>query len=567
MYNTASRQQWVMSIISIIALAGIAGYFFLMKSGVSAVSAKTAAPQEGFKVAVSEAIKQVKLQAEVESSLLKELKSKSYSFNEPLVVVDPYDQSPLTAIALFTSDDPLNISIHIEGEDRLSDIDFIFDGYNTEHVIPVYGLYPDKVNNVTLTSKDKSGNTSQAKLQIKTQPLSKDLSGNIINTDLPQKDKYQGGLNFTYLGNYNKTAFDVNGDYRWFLSKNYSICTNYHFNNHYIIAKGEANYGGVLFYEVNPLGRIYSIFYAPYGAHHDIEVYKNDNLLVTGSNGETIEDFIYELNTKTGKIDNTLDLKTVFQRSRQAEPGFETKDWFHNNAVVWAQNENAVIVSGRLQSAVAKISWPEGKIEWILSPHENWLPMFDKYLLSPTGDDFEWQYNQHAPEILPDYDNNPDTIDIMLFDNGNQRFESNKELQRAIRNNEVVEPDLYSRIVQFRINEKEKTVEQLWEYGKEIGKPLYSIELGDADLLSNGNKLGVFTTGLNNSYSANFLEISQDSQIVWEAMVISKKENGSLGEYRAERMDIYNKSANNLGIGTPINNLIPKDILAEYGTD
>lgn len=194
--------------------------------------------------------------------------------------------------------------------------------------------------------------------------------------------------------------------------------------------------------------------------------------------------------------------------------------------------------------------------------------MFDKYLLNPIGEGFEWQYGQHAPVILPDQDNNPDTIDILLFDNGLHRFDLDAELQRQIRNNEIAPPQLYSRMAQYRINEKEKTVEQIWEFGKEFGNMLYSPARGNANLLPNGNRLALFDvqpdpqTDKNNA--ATFFEVTDQSQIVWSAQAISKQQSGKQIEFRILRMDIYNAEANDLQIGSPVINLIPEEILEQY---
>jgi arylsulfate sulfotransferase len=195
---------------------------------------------------------------------------------------------------------------------------------------------------------------------------------------------------------------------------------------------------------------------------------------------------------------NTLDLRTVLQRSRYT--GFlpeEHPDWLHLNTITWVEGTNDIPISSRHQSVVARISWPEGKIKWLLGIHDRWLPMFQKYLLTPTGANFEWQFNQHAPEILPDQDNNPDTMDILLFDNGNQRYDFDAELQRQIAAHEIVPPELYSRMVQFRVDEKNMTVSQIWEFGKELGSEVYSPARGDANLLPNGNRLGAFDVQTN----------------------------------------------------------------------
>jgi arylsulfate sulfotransferase len=504
-------------------------------------------------------MEQINKQEKIDQEILIELHSGEYTFENPLVIVNPYEISPLTALVAFSTSSPAEISIGVKGQDSLTDFNFAFEGFNEDHIIPVYGLYPNKENQVTLESKNTMGEVKEKILKIQTDPLSEELKNVIFLTDLPMKDRYQPGLNFTY--EYGKSAFDAYGQYRWYLNKHYLLATGF-YKDHFIFAQGAYHSGNVIFIETNPLGRIYRVLSSPYGVHHDIEVYK-DNLLVTGSEGNTVEDLIYELDPQTGEIRNKLDLKTIFQRSRLQ---IQDRDWFHNNALSWDTEDDSIIISSNHQSAISKISWPEGKLEWILAPDFGWLPMFEKYILKPKGIGFEYSFRQHAPEILPDQDQNPDTLDILLFDNGNERFINNDELQRKIRNNEVINPDLYSRMVQYRIDEKNKTVRQIWQFGKELGKVIYSPARGSANLLANGNRLGFFDViSDDNVHYPTYFEVTDQSQIVWSAQATSKDANGSLPEYRVTRMDIYNQSANDLGIGTPVINLIPQEILDKYG--
>ena len=88
---------------------------------------------------IPDMLAQIEHQNQIEEMLLAELNSGEYSFEEPLVVVDPYGLSPLTALVLFTSEEPLSISVHVPGKTKLADVDYTFDGYNTNHMIPVCG--------------------------------------------------------------------------------------------------------------------------------------------------------------------------------------------------------------------------------------------------------------------------------------------------------------------------------------------------------------------------------------------------------------------------------------------
>jgi arylsulfate sulfotransferase len=230
-------------------------------------------PEAQFKKILSDTLAQIDLQQEVDKNLLLEVKSGGYSFASPLVVVNPYNISPLSALVLFKTATPVNISIHIYGIDALSEVDFTFEGYNNWHFIPVYGLYPGQVNFVTLSSKDANGNTDQVTLEIETEPLPEVLEKTIILTDLPMPDRYQPGFNFTYFngGIFTKTAFDAHGTYRWFLTNYYNMTSALYANERFILAQGATGTGklplwDVVFIEINPLGRIYRVFYAPYSA-------------------------------------------------------------------------------------------------------------------------------------------------------------------------------------------------------------------------------------------------------------------------------------------------------------
>jgi hypothetical protein len=186
-------------------------------------------------------------------------------------------------------------------------VDFTFEGYNTSHQIPVYGLYAGEVNEVVLTATAEDGSKSKTTLQIKTDPLPPELEKDIIICDLVSPEAYQPGLNFTY---FKKTAFDVNGDYRWFY-RDFLLKqpTLYNEKGNLVVIAGEAHEGDALLYELNLLGRILSVYYSPYGAHHDITDIDGGNLLVTGSRGATVEDLIYEI--EAGSDAPLIDIDTA----------------------------------------------------------------------------------------------------------------------------------------------------------------------------------------------------------------------------------------------------------------
>ena len=558
---------WISGVLAIAVLSGILAWTFATRgSPADPNGAATSPGSQTLADILAESLALVEAQKTVDAELLKELSGGGYTLEDPLVVVDPYDRSPLTALVLYRTAVPTRTTLHVSGKDELSSLEFTFDAYSTDHVVPVYGLYADQANEVVLSAVDEKGATTSKTLSIRTSPVTPVLADILVQTDLTDADRYQPGFNFTYGFNGMKAAYDVHGDYRWYLKDPYNFPTCYDFKGHFLVSKGSTLQGDVLLYEIDPLGRIYRLLQSPYGLHHAVEPVSGDRLLLTGSLGETVEDLVYELDASTGAVVNRIDLKTILQRSRPGLGQIGSPDWFHLNAIAPVPGSGDILISGRVQSAVVRLAWPTGTIDWILTPPQGWSMMFRKYLLDPVGTGFEWSHNQHAPEILPDQDGNPDTLDILLFDNGNERFALDAELQRRIRNNEIAPPERYSRLVQYRIDEKNRTIEQIWSYGKEEGESLYADARGNVNLLANGTILGYFATGSESvEYHAITIEVDREDGVVWQAMAASRDADGMLEEYRTTRMEIYNITANELQIGTPVLDLIPQEVLDRYG--
>lgn len=512
-------------------------------------------------------MEQLEQQKAVDKALQAELERGNYTFDEPLVVLDPYDESPLAALIMFQTETATRVEITIPGDDEDTGAIHTFEELVTRHVVPVYGLYPDQVNTITLKLLAEDGQTlAENRVEIETEPLP-DWLDCIILTKSYQGD-YARGLNYIQGACFEKFAFDKDGAVRWFRNDQDLIYgADYAYAGHrFMMAKVSAGEGegDAAIIETDRLGKIYNLYYSPYGVHHDISSIPNGNLLVTGSHGQTVEDFIYEVDIKTGEITHTLDLKTALQRTR-----FDSiQDWCHNNSVVYDESDGSIIISSNIQCTVAKLTWPEGQIKWLLSDPVEYMPRLQSYLLTPVGEDFEYSYNQHHATILPDYDHNADTIDILLFDNGRTRFDRDKELQRAISAQEIVTPENYSRLVHYRINEKQMTVKQIWQYGKERGEELYAFGRGSAQLLENDNIMGFFDKQNDPqndvAVSGNVVEVDAQGDLVWDAEILRKGKRGNYIGYRAFRFPIYFPDDTEFDIYTEGRNAIPQAIQEEH---
>ena len=72
-----------------------------------------------------------------QQKLEKEFKSEGYTLEDPNVIVDPYDNSPLTALVIFETKDEEKVKITIKGKDELTTYTHEFDKEKV-HYIPVY---------------------------------------------------------------------------------------------------------------------------------------------------------------------------------------------------------------------------------------------------------------------------------------------------------------------------------------------------------------------------------------------------------------------------------------------
>ena len=401
-----------------------------------------------------------------------ELITKGYTIDNPNVVLDPYHNSPLTALVMFETEDEVIPTITVHGEDELSTFSHTFESSKI-HYLPVYGLYPDTENTVTITYTE-DGEEKEKELKIKTEALPEDF---ILPTSVEaDKENLSNDLYFFTPSSKGYTcAYDVNGDVRWYLSSN-ALWDNARLENRHLLISTErlinSPYYMTGLYEIDLLGKIYQEYSLPGGYHHDYDELPSGNLLVASDDfnnpSGTVEDYIVELDRTTGNIVKTFDLKDVLPMEEGKSENWINYDWFHNNAVWYDEATNSITLSGRHQDAVINIDYESGELNWIIGDPTNWSEEYQKHFFTPVGEDFEWQWSQHAAMITPEgY--------VFILDNGNNKSKVKEEYVSA--------EDSYTRGVMYKIDTDEMTIEQVWEYGKERGSEFYSPYISDVDYI------------------------------------------------------------------------------------
>ena len=109
-------------------------------------------------------------QQAAEEALLAEFSQGAYTLKNPLVKLNCYEICPLTAMILFKTPVVTEVTVVVHGKEPAGDITHTFPA-ETEHILPVYGLYADYANKVEVIL----ANGERQMVTIQTEPLHPDV--------------------------------------------------------------------------------------------------------------------------------------------------------------------------------------------------------------------------------------------------------------------------------------------------------------------------------------------------------------------------------------------------------
>lgn len=176
-------------------------------------------------------------------------------------------------------------------------------------------------------------------------------------------------------------------------------------------------------------------------------------------------------------------------------------DWLHVNGLDYLGSGETLILGARNTDSAYKLDRTTGNLLWTLGRNGDFT--------FKGSNDTPWFLKAHATEFTA-----PNRV--IMFDNGDIDFANLR---------------LWSRAVEYQIDETAKTAEIIWEYRGE--KQFFAPYWGDADRLPNGNTLiaaGHWTPQL----TSNMFEADGNGNTVW-ALEFPLHDRFAVGFYNACR--------------------------------
>lgn len=505
----------------------------------------------------------------------------SVSFVEaPVLDANPSGRVPLAAAIRLTPGEAVSVAITIS--DGANEWGHDFGGFDAGEavVIPVVGMRADRDHDVGLTVTGDDGAGYEQTFSYRTPPLPENpLENPVIDVKVSSPELMEPG--YTFLSMRRRAL----GRAHWMTGRQREFSTDwgklvalnaagevvwYYESEFRTSGIDRLQNGNILLHrtdsstlEIDLLGNTVRQFYAegrPFPPpenpdavaikgmdtlHHQPHEMPNGDFLAFAANPYRVENWpTSETDPDAPRADAMIMADTVVQISPEGDIvwswdtfdaldpyriGYDTfwsywwvrgfpghMDWTHANGLSYDESDDSVLVSLRNQSAIVKVDRQSGAIKWILGRHEDWPDRLKSKLLEPVGD-LLWPGYQHNPRMTH-------AGTVILFDNrahgATMPFEPRLPLQQA-----------FSRGVEFRVDEENMAVEQIWTSGDSQGEdPCFANAMSDAwRLPETDNRLVIF------AFCLPLLDgVSQDSMDETSRVVSDLPYGGRVVEYSGD---------------------------------
>lgn len=414
----------------------------------------------------------IEQQAKMEANILDEYNSGDFTIHNPLIKVNPYGINPLSALVLFRTETEVPVTVKVIGKTERANVSKTFSAAK-DHILPIVGLYENYANRIEF-------NIYQSTKVEHIIELPHVLpEGNFVYSMETSTDYLQDQLIFlspalqSYPNSY-PYGIDHAGEVRWLLNIHCLDDLKRLSNGNFLISSDrlcEEPYYMMGLYEFSPVGKVYKEFRLPNNYHHDAVEMENGNILAETNDcyPEAVEDACVLIDRETGDIVKEWKYQDSVDKHRvSGSKSWTLDDWCHNNSIFYDKVTHSITFSARHFDGIVNMDFDSGKLNWILGDPTDWPEdLVKKYFFTPIGNNFEWPYGQHSARIT-------ENGDVMCFDNhyhGAKRAEDHIPAEKN-----------FSRGVRYRINTDDMTIEQVWQYGQDLGSKFYACYISNVEI-------------------------------------------------------------------------------------
>ncbi len=284
--------------------------------------------------------------------------------------------------------------------------------------VPVFGLYANYTNTVTVTTRFTTGASEVHQVKVATAHFHDEVHKHPQIVQVRTKDT---SLSYDYVllkdasSEMTPLLLDTDGEIRWAGYAGSIGGTSIFYNNGFYVTNGafilraELDGGGDLLGDYADNGVL--------NFHHNIDVGR-DGIIMDVNTAEQTESVNIEVDATTGAVLHTWNLAEIISAAMTAGGDNPADfvapapyDWFHNNAATYRASDNTLIVSSR-ENFVAAVDYDTGELKWILGdPTKHWYQFASlrKYALALAPGSHP-PIGQHSVSVVRDR--------LLLFDDG-----------------------------------------------------------------------------------------------------------------------------------------------------
>lgn len=485
---------------------------------------------------LSTTIDQVHIQKKVNDELERAKKNKSYSIENAYVKLNPYEISPLSAIIIFYTQSEEEVEVFINDEF------FTKMEKSKEHAIPIYGLYEDYDNVITLKINGKSYDK-----HIKTDASNIKYPLNISKNEVLNNEN---DLIFT-VSSYETyfTGWDRNGKLRFYLTVDNRMDVEWLPNGHFLIgtSEGQVRENFLSLVEMDYLGKIYNYYNLEHGYGFEMQILKNGNYMLAGGDKAIYFDhqYIYEMNPSDGSVINELDIYDVIKK---IDPEF-LDEYLGQKAIrngfFYNEDTDELVVSFREINTIFCFNFKEKTLNYVFTGTSKLFSssVWNQYLVKVKSG--RYPMGQHTPTITKDgY--------LAFFNNGYDRYSITFDGLNNITDNFK---DAYTSVEIYDI--KNNVASLVWK--EDFEKKYFSIKYGLFSVLENDSKFMNYGYILKDEFRrrsnsniaeteknvediySRIIELDKDGKVVFEATCEE-------GKYRAFMHNLYLDNTKNVEI-------------------